>query len=529
MVDIVGTTTFPQMWDAAVRCAGDRVFLAFLHSDGTRLEFTYREFDKVVSRTVSHLSHLGIGHGSMVAMQLCNSPWFISCLIGITKLGAIAVPVGPGATGTELAGIYATCDAQWAIVESIHVDTHKELRFQGLIRHGIICVDDLVSNVSGDAYCDTSIPVVIGVSQYASPDAPPPDTRPNTGPTSDDIAEVMFTSGTTAAPKGVLVTHANLVYSAHVATWQASLRPDDRIFTTMPACHSNFQLVALTGAILSGARLVLSEKYSASRFWSQIRTEKATVIQLTAMMARTLLLQPSSEDDSTHNVRETLYFMPLPDADKLEFEKRFGVRFMNSYGSTESICWALTDPPVGERKWPSVGRPALGYEVSIVSPEGDHLPAGSLGEIWVKGVPGRTLMKGYLGNDQATHAALTEDGWLRTSDTGYYDEQGWFYFVDRARNLIKRGGENISATEIETLLNSHPLIKEAAVIGVPDPVRDQAVKAFIQPESDAELDTADVASFCSMHLASFKVPQIIEFVEDFPRTASMKIEKRSLS
>ncbi|MCL2782620.1 MAG: AMP-binding protein [Propionibacteriaceae bacterium] len=512
MVDIVTSMSLGSAWDASVAMFGDRPWLVFLHSDGGREQYSYAEFDEQVSRAVACFTRRGIGKGTVVAMQICNCPEFISCLLGLAKVGAIAVPVGLGMSATELTCLYGMCHPEWAVVEACDRDVHMQLRESSDLLPGGVLIVHGDEEGSFEAACQ-------GV-------APAPATA---DVSSDDIAEIMFTSGTTATPKGVLITHANLVYSGHYAIWQAGLRPDDRIFTTMPACHSNFQLVALTGAIMAGAALVLSQRYSARRFWADVRAEGGTVIQLTAMMARTLLLQPPHPNDAHHQVRETLYFMPLSDEEKDTFERRFAVNLMNSYGSTESICWVVTDPPIGERRWPSVGRAGLGYQVAIMSPSGEELPAGQCGEFWIKGVPGRTLMAGYLNDPAATQAALTDDGWLRTSDTGYYDADGWFYFVDRARNVIKRAGENISTTEIEMVLTSHPLIKEAAVIGVPDPIRDQAVKAFIQLQDDAKLGPDDIIAYCRRHLATFKVPEFIEFVDEFPRTISMKIEKRSLS
>ena len=512
MVDIVGPTTFGDAWDAAVRFSGDRPFLVFLALDGSRRQYSYADFDAQVTRTAAALAALGIGVGTTVAMHLGNSPEFILCLLGLAKVGAIAIPVGKEATDTELRAGYRQAGAEWAIVDPDSAALHVTLRDDGLLPGGL-----LLAHGSGEG--------LTSLADLTTHDLPTP---PRPAIDSDAVAELMFTSGTTAGPKCVMITHANVVFSGHYAVWQASLRPDDRIFTTMPACHSNFQLVALSGAIVAGACLVLAEKYSARRFWSHVRAERATVIQLVAMMARTLLLQPPDPADGRHEVRETLYFMPLDDADKQEFERRFHVRLMNSYGLTESIGWAVTDPPVGERRWPSVGRAGLGYEVAIKDPLGRELPPGEVGEFWIRGVPGRTLMAGYLGNPEATAATLSADGWLRTSDIGYCDAEGWFFFLDRATNLIKRAGENISATEVEVVLTRHPLIAEAAVIGVPDPIRDEAVKAFVQLVPGARLSADEIDRHCRQHLAAFKVPEIIVFVTEFPRTESMKIEKHLL-
>ena len=280
--------------------------------------------------------------------------------------------------------------------------------------------------------------------------------------------------------------------------------------------------------LTAGAELIVIEKYSASRFWSQIREFRATVTQCVAMMLRTLMLQPEDALERDHELREILYFLPVTTEEKEAFERRFGVRIMNTYGSTETIGWVLTDPPTGPRRWPSVGRVGLGYQARIVADDGAEAPVGEVGEIQVKGIPGRTVMKEYFGNPEATAQAFTPDGWLRTGDKGYVDESGWFFFVDRKANMIKRAGENISAGEVEQVLECHPAIAEAAVIGVLDPIRDQAVKAFVRLESGARLTEEEVRAHCEERLAAFKVPSIIEFVDDFPRTCSMKIEKKLL-
>ena len=193
---------------------------------------------------------------------------------------------------------------------------------------------------------------------------------------SDDPVQIIYTSGTTSRPKGVVLTHANMVFSGLYGDWEVSLRGSDRVLTSMPACHSNFQLAALMPVITAGASLIIVEKYSATRFMKQIRHYKATVIQCVAMMLRTLLLQPVDPEEKNHCVREVLYFIPITDAEKEEFEQRFNMRIMNTYGSTESIGWAITDPPVGARNWPSVGRAGLGYKARICDMEDNELPPG---------------------------------------------------------------------------------------------------------------------------------------------------------
>jgi crotonobetaine/carnitine-CoA ligase len=246
------------------------------------------------------------------------------------------------------------------------------------------------------------------------------------------------------------------------------------------------------------------------------------------MMVRTLLLQPPCEDDACNDIREVLYFLPIDTAEKEEFERRFDTRILNSYGSTESLTWVITDFSTGKRKWPSVGRVGLGYEAKIVDDNGAEVPVGTIGEIAIKGVPGRTIMKGYFRDPEHTAQTILADGWMLTGDKGYVDEEGFYYFADRKANMIKRAGENISTTEVEEVLLGHEGIKEAAVIGVPDSIRDQAVKAFVVPEEGAALDAAEIKSYCAGALAAFKVPSIVEVRASLPHTCSMKIEKKLL-
>jgi crotonobetaine/carnitine-CoA ligase len=515
VADITAGPTIGTAWEAAVRCHGDRPFLVCLTAAGDRREFSYRAFDEAINRTANALRARHVGEGSRVVVQVGNSPEFLTGLFGIMKIGAVAVPVGVHASPAEVLSTIAACQAEFAIVDESACGLWGPGADQTVLPGGWLAVRS-PSGVGGRPPLDE-----LSTQEVAT-------WVPSDRITADSLAEILYTSGTTGTPKGVMVTHANLLFSGHYGQWQTSLRPDDRLLTAMPACHSNFQMAALLPVLLAGACLVLVDRYSATRFWGQVRQERATVIQLISMMVRTLLLQPPTQSDCDTKVRAAMYFMPLSDEEKERFEARFGVRLMNSYGSTESIGWAVTDPPTGERRWPSVGRAGLGYEVGIFDPAGQELPPGVDGEFWIKGVPGLSLMLGYYEDPAETRRVLRPDGWMRTSDTGRRDADGWFYFVDRADNIIKRSGENISTTEIENVLTSLPEICEAAVIAVPDELRDHAVKAFVLPVAGAHIDIAAVSAHCREQLAPHKVPQSIVVVDAFPRTPSLKIEKRLL-
>jgi len=513
--DIATGQSVGSVWAATVRTDGDRPFLVWLGADGARQEFSYRQFDERINRAANALATLGVGVRDLVAVQLRNSPDVVAYLFALARLGAVTVPIALCAGTAEVARVAASCRPAWTIVDASCAHAHRELRRGTPVATPLLVVggtgpdDDAVDL---DAACASASPL--------APTAAPVD--------SGALAELLYTSGTTAEPKGVMVTQANLVFSGHYGVWETGLRPDDRLFTPMPACHSNFQMAALMPVVVAGACLVLAEAYSASRFWRQVRESDATVIQIISMIVRTLLLQPADPRDAENRVREALFFMGLSDAEKDAFERRFGVRLLNTYGSTESIGWALTDPPVGERRWPSVGRPGLGYEVGIFGSGGHELPVGQVGEIRIKGTPGTSIMAGYYGNPAETQRVLLPGGWLRTHDLGYRDADGWFYYVGRDRDVIKRSGENISTAEVEQVLTAHPEIAEAAVVGVPDPIRDEAVKAFVRRAPGSALSAQAVVDHCRHQLIEFKVPSEVEFVDDFPRTPSMKIEKRLL-
>lgn len=538
MADIVGNETLRDLWQSVVERKGRRHFLTFQNRVGDVFEYTYAAFDEDVNRIANVFLDLGIEKGDHVALHLHSSPEFLMCLFGLAKIGAVAVPINEQYLADEAEYILENSDAICVVVEPLFYETYQELLARGhYFPKGVVVAragtESPKSNIDF-----SSIYTPLGTVEEGQQGIydfwmmrceQSAILRDSCELASDDPVQIIYTSGTTSRPKGVVLTHANMVFSGLYGDWEVSLRGSDRVLTSMPACHSNFQLAALMPVITAGASLIIVEKYSATRFMKQIRHYKATVIQCVAMMLRTLLLQPVDPEEKNHCVREVLYFIPITDAEKEEFEQRFNMKIMNTYGSTESIGWAITDPPVGARNWPSVGRAGLGYKARICDMEDNELPPGEVGEIQIKGERGRSVMLEYYNNPEATENTFSADGWLKTGDQGYQDDNGWFYFVDRKVNMVKRSGENISTTELEEILEQHPAIAESAVIGVPDPIRDQAIKAFVRFAPGESMTLAEVEQYCKDHMASFKVPTFYEVVEDFPRTCSMKIEKKLLS
>ncbi|MFR1639486.1 MAG: AMP-binding protein [Eggerthellaceae bacterium] len=342
LTDIVGNETLRSLWTGLVAACGDASSSssAIARFDSS---YTYRAFDEEINRTANLFLSLGIEHGERVAVQMHTCPEFMMCLFGLAKIGAVMVPMNEQYLVEEAAFVLERTEASCAVVEPKFLDLYRA------VATGPYCPracwwrarTTKVEGVkrappsSATGPCTTSRLRAEAAAELAvRPRAP--TTRPRSS-----------SPGTTSRPKGVVLTHANILFSGLYGDWQVSLTRDDRVFSTMPACHSNFQLAALTPVLTAGATLIVVEKYSASRFWKQIREFKATVTQCVAMMLRTLMLQPASPDDRNHELREILYFLPVSDAEKEAFEQRFGVSLMNTYGSTESIGWVLTDPPTG--------------------------------------------------------------------------------------------------------------------------------------------------------------------------------------
>lgn len=510
MVGIADGMNIRELWESIAQTRSDAEFLVFEDPDTGVIEtFSYAQFWDRTRQVANLFWARGVRPRDRVVVHLYNSVEFVECLFGLACIGAIVVPLNASYTAAEISFVLRACQARTAVAD-------PELLPIGL--DADYTVDDVivVGDVEGFASYDqlrAAQPTALLATPAIEATAP---------------AEILFTSGTTACPKGVTITHYNLIFSGYFVNWQLAMEPADRYLTTMAATHVNLQLSALLPALTVGATLILEKRYSATRFWRQVRHHRATLVQGMAMMVRTLMAQPTADDERDHCVREMHYFLPITEEEKQAFEARFGVTLLNNYGSTETLIGCLTDPPHGERRWPSIGRVGLGYEARITDGKCRELPTGEVGEIVIKGEPGRTLMAGYWGDEESTRAVLDDQGWLRTGDYGWVDEDGWFFFLDRKTDLIKRAGENVSSIEVEDVLLHYPGVKEAAVVGVPDPVRDEAVKAFIVPANHVDIDIQALLEHCRAHLAYFKVPTLVEIRRDLPRGNYGKVQKKLL-
>ncbi|MGL5222870.1 MAG: crotonobetaine/carnitine-CoA ligase [Plesiomonas shigelloides] len=516
-MDIVGEQNLRQMWDDLARVHEDKTALIYESSTGDVQQFSYRSLNEEINRTANLFHAQGIRKGDHVALHLDNCPEFIFCWFGLAKIGAVMVPINARLLRDESAWILAHSDVRLLVTSPQFYPMYRQIYDENnaLINH--IC---LIGN---------DIPNDRGVSSFSALKAQQPTTLCYAPPLSTgDTAEILFTSGTTSRPKGVVITHYNLRFAGYYSAWQCALRDDDVYLTVMPAFHIDCQCTAAMPAFSAGSTFVLIEKYSARAFWKQVRKYRATVTECIPMMIRTLMVQPETADDKQHHVREVMFYLNLSEQEKDAFTQRFGVRLLTSYGMTETIVGIIGDRPGDKRRWPSIGRVGFGYQAEIRDENNRPLPAGQIGEICIQGIPGKTIFKEYYNRPDATEKALEADGWLHTGDSGYCDEEGFFYFVDRRCNMIKRGGENISCIEIENILSSHPKIQDVVVIGIKDSIRDEAIKAFVVINEGEELSETEFFEFCERNMAKFKVPSFMEIRADLPRNCSGKIIKKHL-
>lgn len=240
-----------------------------------------------------------------------------------------------------------------------------------------------------------------------------------------------------------------------------------------------------------------------------------------------ILAQPESSEDVDSSLRAVIFSQNVTEMELKEFERRFAVPLLQLYGMTETIAPPTLNPLYGDRRNMSIGLPTLASRVRVVDEEGRDVTAGSVGELLVYGDPGLTIMAGYLDDPDATAATIV-DGWLHTGDNVVWGHDGYLFFIDRSKDMIKRAGENVAAGEVESVLNEHPDVFDSAVIGVPDPMRDEAIKAFIVRRKGASTAEGALIDWCAQRLARFKVPSLIEFVDELPRTSVGKIQKEVL-
>jgi len=511
-MDIAGNRTLYSIFSAHAARQPERDWLIYEREDRRVFRWTYGEFLASVHRAVNLLHALGSGPGDVVTLHLSNHPAYPQLLLAASYLGASVMPSNPASTADELGYLLEHSESRLIFTEATCLEVVR--RVAGA-RPVIVCQ---TSGEDSGAY-------PLYEAELGHQSAIP---APGAG-TADSVIELLYTSGTTAKPKGVLLTNASFVYAAEVFRAGSGLRSEDRHLIALPLFHAGAQCHALWPSLIADASVAILSRFSASRYVAQAAAYDCTMAALFGAALRMLLNQPERPSDRGHRLRNVTFAQNLTTSQYLAWHRRFGAPLQQLWGMTETCALPVMSPLTGERNLRAMGRPVVGYEVRVVDERGKEVPTGEAGELIVRGVPGRSLMRGYLKDPAATARALRtlDDGtWLFSGDTVRADDAGFLYFVDRGRDLIKRAGENVSSTEVEGVLLDCPGVHDGCVVGVPDAVRDEAVVAVVVRQPGAALTADEVRAHCAERLAPFKVPERVVFVEALPRTSVGKIQKQ---
>jgi len=482
---------------AQVATRGDQPFL--LH-EGRRV--TYAEFDRLVNRAAHALRGLGVEKGDRVTLAVGNSIEYVVAAFGILRAGAILHPVNAALGAAELTYILGHAEPRVIVTD--------EANAPAMLAPALVRPKGARVAAFGTVAGAYALDALLG----ASPDAPPPVTL---GP--DDYSTLLYTSGTTGRPKGVLFTHGRTGTSGPHFIQALGLSAADTILAVTPLFHGNAWGAVVT-ALYAGGRAAFPVAFKASEFWPLVHDTGATVLFTLGTILAILLTREPSELERTSPLRVVLGLGSAPIRDRIL--ERFRVeQVAECFGSTDA--GVVTIEPRGQAPRPgSCGPPVPEVELRILDDAGTALPPRQVGEVVLQS-PAR--MAAYFRDPEQTAEAV-HDGWFHTGDLGYLDEDGWLYFVDRKRDVIRRGGENVASVLIEKTLREHPQVAEVAVIGIPDPVLGQEIKAFVVAKGPVRED--ELRAFAAERLAKFQVPRLWEFRDALPKTPTQRVEKYKL-
>lgn len=500
--------TVPDLLQDRARKTPDKNYVIFQDQP-----HTYRDFQAMTARFASSLAKLGVAKGDHIAVLLPNSLDFLAAFFGGMHAGAVCVTINTLLKADELEFIINDCDAR------VLITTPHYRKLLDPVWDELKNIDRLVLTDSEDdakqkrIYSDAHwVPEMIAAG----------DPNFSVELSADDPAAMIYTSGTTGHPKGVVLTHGNYMYNSYVAPRYIDLQTDDVALCIMPLFHVNAQVASFLATLQANATVVLEEMFKPRLFIKTLKKYKCTTVSGSPAIYNFL-------NEMKENEGERLDFMkscvcgsaPMPVEVFNKFEEKFGAKIIEGYGLSEGTCVSSLNPINGVRKIGSIGVPLDGQAMAIWDADGNDLPDGEIGEIVVSGP---NVMRGYWKNPEASAKVLI-NGWLRTGDMGYRDQDGYYYISGRSKEMIIRGGENVYPKEIEEVLYQHDDVVDAAVIGIPDKTYGEEVAAFVILRPGSSTTDKEIKAFLRAKLADYKRPRVLELVHDLPRTATGKIQK----
>jgi long-chain acyl-CoA synthetase len=473
---------------------------------------TYAELDAEIDRAARGMVSLGVRPGDRVAVMVHNVPHFVYGFYGLLRAGAVMVPLNTMLTGEEVSFILADSEARLVVVAEPFAGTIDGIR-------------DTLPMLEHVVVAGTRAPVgAMTWAQLTGAGGAVPDHRAGR----DDIACLAYTSGTTGKPKGAMLSHGNLLANLHQMSAVPILAEaqGDVVLLVLPLFHIYALNVILGLTMKVGATAVLLERFDAVGSLDAIKRHGVTVLFGAPPMFVAWCNTPGIERADLSSVRVAVSgAAPLPGAVLEDFRRRTGVTIWEGYGTTETAP-GVTSNAMGELAKPgSIGRPLPGVELRIVGESGDDVEDGDPGELIVRGP---NVFAGYWRQPEATKAVLPDDGWLRTGDVGYADEDGYVFLVDRKKDLILVSGFNVYPREVEDALYRHPKVADAAVIGIAHPYTGEAVKAIVVLRPGEVASEEEIIEHCRRSIARFKCPQVVDFVSELPHLPTGKVLKRVL-
>lgn len=500
----------PWLLRERVKTRPERPYIIWDPYDGPGRVWSYGEFGAAVDRAAAGLVRLGIRPHDFVLIHLGNCPEFLIAWHACSRIGAVAVTTNTRSTLDELTYYAAHCGAVAAVTQPALVDLVAQSA--PALRWIAATATDL-----GAPPAQFDTPDVLPFTALDGDPAHIPGRRP------DPLAfnSVQYTSGTTSRPKGVVWTHANVLWGARMSATGMHLSEHDVGFVYFPLFHTNSLMYASLGSLWAGGSFVLVPRFSASRFWPWALRHGCTWACTSPFVMKTLEQQPVP---ARHGFR----FWGSGTTDPVLAKDLFRVKGLGWFGMTETVAF----PTIGYVDLPNrqfaMGRPAPGYEVAVVRDDGTPVEFGESGRLLVRGIPGLSLFYEYLNHPEATAAAFDERGWMDTGDIATPYEDGSLRFEGRGKDMLRVGAENVAAAEIERVIHTVPGVFEVAVVGRSDELLGEVPVAFVIPAAPHDGLAATILAACRERLADFKVPRDIHFVETFPRSTLNKISKKDL-
>ncbi|NLT05559.1 MAG: long-chain fatty acid--CoA ligase [Solirubrobacterales bacterium] len=483
----------------AVEQAPDKV--AFKLDDA---ELTYAALDEASARVAGMLAAAGVGAGDRVGIMLPNVPYFPVAYYGVLRLGAIVVPMNVLLTGREVR-YYLEDPGASALIAWHGFEEAARTGADGL---------DLAT-------------FVVAPGEFERELAAAEPRREHAERADDDTAVILYTSGTTGSPKGAELTHANMLSNCRTVTESVIVvSEDDRLLGALPLFHSFGQTCTMNVAVNARATVSLIPRFDPVKALEILERDRITIFEGVPTMYNALLAVPDHGRYDTSALRTCVSGgASLPVQTLRSFDAEFGCQVLEGYGLSETSPVASFNHPDRERKPGSIGTPIAGVEMRLVDDDGNPPPAGEPGEIAIRG---ENVMKGYWERPDATAEVVDGDGWFRTGDVATVDEDGFYFIVDRKKDMIIRGGYNVYPREVEEVLYAHPAILEAAVVGIPHPDLGEEVAAAVVLAEGGGASAEEIRAYCKEQVAAYKYPRAIWFLDELPKGPTGKILKREI-